>query len=286
MVSTRNSSAPSPSEWTATNTNAGRPPQASKLRLAPSAWDAHSPSFRNLYPERRSRVDRKLRFLILGRDSIPRKLRYVKAMVSVAPASRRLRTLSWNSGTAGPCCVRASIMSALLQPSAASGRHNSQHVRHELERGFSLKLRHALLLALLCFTHSLNAQTSTQTPGAARPTSPSPSARTPAASAAKPGSLEDKVQQYLRNMYAWGPQFEMKVGPIKPSPIADLLEVPVTVGMQGQSDTAIVYVTKDGKFIVRGELTDMSVDPLAETRSKLHPGTSPSIGPATAKITL
>jgi protein-disulfide isomerase len=87
-------------------------------------------------------------------------------------------------------------------------------------------------------------------------------------------------------MYAWGPQFEMKVGPIKPSPIPDLLEVPVTVGMKGQSDTAVVYVTKDGKFIVRGELTDMSVDPLAETRSKLHPGTSPSIGPATAKITI
>jgi len=64
------------------------------------------------------------------------------------------------------------------------------------------------------------------------------------------------------------------------------LEVPVTVSVNGQSDTAIVYVSKDGKFIFRGELTDMSVDPLAETRSKLHPGNSPSMGPTDAKITL
>jgi protein-disulfide isomerase len=45
-------------------------------------------------------------------------------------------------------------------------------------------------------------------------------------------------------------------------------------------------VSKDGKFIFRGELSDMSVDPLADIRSKLHPGNSPSIGPANAKITL
>ena len=140
------------------------------------------------------------------------------------------------------------------------------------------------MLTLICFALSASARLSAQSPS--RPASPPPSAQPPAATAPKSGSLEDKVQQYLRNMYAWGPQFEMKVGPIKPSPIPDLLEVPVTVGAQGQSDTAIVYVSKDGKFIFRGELTDMSVDPLAETRSKLHPGNSPSIGSATAKVTL
>lgn len=62
--------------------------------------------------------------------------------------------------------------------------------------------------------------------------------------------------------------------------------MPVTVGMQGQSDTATVYVSKDGKFLFRGDLTDMSVDPLADTRSKLHVGTSPSMGPADAKVSL
>ena len=105
-------------------------------------------------------------------------------------------------------------------------------------------------------------------------------------SAAKPGSVESRVEHYLRNLYAWGPAFDVKVGPSKPSPISDLLEVPVTVSMGGQSDTAIVYVSKTGNFLLRGELTDMSADPFASVRSKLHVGTSPSLGPEDAKVTL
>jgi protein-disulfide isomerase len=87
-------------------------------------------------------------------------------------------------------------------------------------------------------------------------------------------------------MYAWGPEFDLKIGAVKPSPIPGLLETQVTVGTHGQSDTATVYVSKDGKFMIRGDLTDMSIDPLADTRSKLHIGTSPSMGPADAKVTL
>jgi len=169
---------------------------------------------------------------------------------------------------------------------AKSDRLDSQPVRQQLESAYSVKLRHSLLLALLCFALIPNAQMNAQAPAVARPANPAPSAQSPSTPAAKPGSLEDKIEKYLRNMYAWGPQYEIKLGPAKPSPIPDLLEVPVTVGLNGQSDTAIVYVSKDGKFIFRGELTDMSVDPLAETRSKLHPGNSPSMGPTDAKITL
>jgi len=105
-------------------------------------------------------------------------------------------------------------------------------------------------------------------------------------SAAKPGTVESRVEHYLRNLYAWGPAFDVKVGPSKPSPISDLLEVPVTVSMGGQSDTAVVYVSKTGNFLLRGELTDMSADPFASVRSKLHVGTSPSLGPEDAKVTL
>jgi protein-disulfide isomerase len=105
-------------------------------------------------------------------------------------------------------------------------------------------------------------------------------------STAKPGSLESRVENYLRNLYAWGHDFDVKVGPSKPSLIPDLLEVPVTVSMGGQSDTAVVYVSKTGNFMLRGELTDMTADPFAETRSKLHVGNSPSMGPEDAKVTL
>jgi protein-disulfide isomerase len=136
-----------------------------------------------------------------------------------------------------------------------------------------------LLLLLTMFQLPSAAQSMPRTEKPADP-------KAAASAAAKPETVENRVENYLRNLYAWGPDYEVKVGPSKPSPIPDLLEVPVTVGLAGQSDTATVYVSKTGSFLLRGELTDMSVDPFAETRSKLHVGTSPTLGPDNAKITL
>jgi protein-disulfide isomerase len=142
----------------------------------------------------------------------------------------------------------------------------------------------SLLFAILC-AQILSAQTSTAQTTQTKPSPSTPAQGTPAP-APKSDSIESRVDRYLRNLYAWGPSFDVKVGSPKPSLLPDLLEVPVTVGTGGQSDTAIVYIDKSGKFLVRGELTDMTVDPFADIRSKLHPGTSPSIGPTNAKITL
>jgi protein-disulfide isomerase len=131
-----------------------------------------------------------------------------------------------------------------------------------------------------------------QLPAAAQTTAgkdkstPPRSADTPAAKQASTGSLESRVEKYLRNLYAWGPEFELKVGPSKPAIFPELLEVPVTVSMGEQSDTAVVYVSKTGNFLIRGELSDMSADPFADIRSQLHVGTSPSMGPENAKVTL
>jgi protein-disulfide isomerase len=128
-----------------------------------------------------------------------------------------------------------------------------------------------------------------QLPSVAQSTSGKEKSSTPKAAnspAAKPATVETRVEQYLRNLYAWGPNYDVKVGPSKPSPIPELLEVPVTVSLEGQSDTAVVYVSKSGNFLLRGELTDMSRDPFADTRSKLHVGNSPSMGPEDAKVTI
>ena len=141
------------------------------------------------------------------------------------------------------------------------------------------KLILCTLLFLSVFQLSSAAQTTT-----GKEKSPVPKAAD--SPKAKPATVESRVEQYLRNLYAWGPTFDVKVGPSKPSPIPELLEVPVTVAMGGQSDTAVVYVSKTGNFLLRGELTDMSVDPFADIRSKLHVGDSPSMGPEDAKITL
>jgi protein-disulfide isomerase len=146
-------------------------------------------------------------------------------------------------------------------------------------------LRLSVMISL-CLSVCVNAQLRAQAPSKTLASVPASSGQSSAPPASKPTEIEDKVEKYLRNLFAWGPEFEVKAGPAKPSPIPDLLEVPVTVGMQGQSDAATVYVSKDGKFIIRGDLSDMSADSFADVRAKLHPGNSPSMGPENAKVTL
>src|ERR1700680_655125 len=58
-------------------------------------------------------------------------------------------------------------------------------------------------------------------------------------------SIEKRVEDFLRKWYAWGPDFQLKIGPVKPSPAGDLYEVPVVVTAQGGSDAAIVYVPRE-----------------------------------------
>jgi protein-disulfide isomerase len=143
----------------------------------------------------------------------------------------------------------------------------------------SRKAAFATVLFSLVFTAALGAQTDA---AKSEPASPKTAAR----SDSTPASVEGRVEKYLRNLYAWGPAFEVKVGSPKPTPVADLLELSVTISKEGRADTASVYVSKDGNYLIRGEFSDMNVDPFAEIRSKLHTDNAPSMGPADAKVTL
>ncbi|MGC1290654.1 MAG: thioredoxin domain-containing protein, partial [Candidatus Acidiferrales bacterium] len=106
------------------------------------------------------------------------------------------------------------------------------------------------------------------------------------ASTATNDALVAKVESYLRVLFGWTPDYKVTVGPATPSPIPDLMQIPVSVTHQGHDETGTVYVTKDGRFMVRGEIRDMSKDPFAENRAKIKLGDSPSIGPADAKLTV
>jgi protein-disulfide isomerase len=94
------------------------------------------------------------------------------------------------------------------------------------------------------------------------------------------------VESYLRNLFGWGSAFQLKLGPIKDSQLPGFYEVPIAVTYQEQTDTGTVYASKDGKFIIRGELYNTSQDPFAEIRAKLVTKDSPSAGPANAKVTV
>jgi protein-disulfide isomerase len=112
------------------------------------------------------------------------------------------------------------------------------------------------------------------------------------ASAPAPPSTPDQAQLihsselFIRNLFTWGPEYKLKLGPLSPSPSADFFQLPIEVTIKDQTEKGTFFVSKDGKAFIRGELFDMAADPFAANRAKLHIDGNPSKGPATARVTL
>jgi len=130
------------------------------------------------------------------------------------------------------------------------------------------------------FYGALLAATMTFIPGAGAQT-PSPAQPSP-----DQAQLLKNTEAFVRNLFAWGPDFTVKLGPLSPSPAADFYQVPLTVTINEQTDTGNVFVSKDGKTFLRGEMFDMGSDPYADNRKKLRMEGNPTIGPANAKVTM
>jgi len=101
-----------------------------------------------------------------------------------------------------------------------------------------------------------------------------------------PADLAKRLEVFLRKLYAWGPEFQIKIGSIGGATKADLYEVPVEVTLNGQSDTATIFVSKDGRYVFRGDVQDLSPDPLASVRQQMQLEGYASKGPAAAKVVL
>jgi protein-disulfide isomerase len=109
---------------------------------------------------------------------------------------------------------------------------------------------------------------------------------TPTSSSSVQSPIQKTVEAYLRNLYAFGADTVVKIGAPKDIGIEGLLEIDVAVKLGENEQTGKVYVTKDGKYMFRGEVSDLSKDPMVETRAQLETKDSPSLGPANAPVTL
>jgi protein-disulfide isomerase len=133
----------------------------------------------------------------------------------------------------------------------------------------------ATVLTLACVPGSVTGQTS------------APAASTSKTSAgAPPTALQKSVEAYLRNLYAFGPNVQLTVSVPKESEVPGLLETTVDLKDGENSQSAKFYLSKDGKYLVRGEISDLSKDPLAETRARIQMNDAPSLGDPKAPVTL
>ena len=115
---------------------------------------------------------------------------------------------------------------------------------------------------------------------------PLAAAQTSTQSSSASPELLSKVESYLRNLFGWGPEYKINLGPVTPAEIPDLLKIPVSVDFQGNNQKGTVYVTKDAHFMFRGEVRDMTKNPFADNLAKITTANSPSKGPSGAKLTV
>lgn len=122
-------------------------------------------------------------------------------------------------------------------------------------------------------------------PAAARGQAP---AKTPPpqAAPAAPSPLQKTVEAYMRKLFAWGPNFQVTVGNPTEAPVPGFYQVNVEVSSGGQSDTGTVYVSKDGRFILRGDMHDTAKDPFAANRALITLEGNPWKGAAQPKVNI
>lgn len=106
------------------------------------------------------------------------------------------------------------------------------------------------------------------------------------AQAATTTDLEKKVESYLRNLYAFGPDVKLMMTPPKSTEIPGLLETTVDLTMGESHDSAKMFVSKDGRYLFRGEMADLTKDPLAETLAKIDLKDAPSTGQPNSPVTI
>ena len=103
-------------------------------------------------------------------------------------------------------------------------------------------------------------------------------------SSADQSQILKNTEAFVRDLFAWGPEFKVNIGPLAPSPSPSFYLVPLEVTANGQTDKGTVYVSKDGKTFLRGEMYDIVANPFADNLSKVHIEGNPSVGPTDARV--
>jgi protein-disulfide isomerase len=98
--------------------------------------------------------------------------------------------------------------------------------------------------------------------------------------------LQKSIESYLRNLYAFGPDVGLRVSVPKDTAVPGLQETDIEVKIGENQQSAKFYVSKDGRYLFRGEMSDMTKDPLADTRSQIELKDAPAMGDPKAPVTL
>jgi protein-disulfide isomerase len=97
---------------------------------------------------------------------------------------------------------------------------------------------------------------------------------------------QKSIETFLRSYYALGPEIKITVAAPKEVGSSGILEYPIEVKTPESTEKIKMYMTKDGRYLIRGEINDLTSDPLADTVKKIQTANSPVLGNPSAPITL
>ena len=101
-----------------------------------------------------------------------------------------------------------------------------------------------------------------------------------------PTATQKTIEAFLRNYYALGADITITVGTPKPIGTSGLSEIPIQVKTPEGSDEVKMFLTADGRYLIRGEVSDLNSDPLAENIAKFDLKGAPVFGDPKAPITI
>ena len=104
--------------------------------------------------------------------------------------------------------------------------------------------------------------------------------------ATTPAQTQKSVEAFLRNFYALGSDITITVGTPKPVGNSGVSELSIEVKSPEGADKVKMYLTADGRYLLRGEINDLTTDPLAENIAKFDLKNAPVSGDPKAPITI
>ena len=99
-------------------------------------------------------------------------------------------------------------------------------------------------------------------------------------------SSQKSIESFLRSYYALGSDIKITVAAPTEFGNSGILEYPIEVKTPESTEKIKMYMTKDGRYLIRGEISDLTTDPLADTVKKIQTANAPVLGNPNAPITL
>ena len=106
------------------------------------------------------------------------------------------------------------------------------------------------------------------------------------AAAQEADDVNQKVIEYYRRKANLPPALEAKVTGIKDSPIPGAKSAVIEMKRGAQTQTVSILMSPDGRFVVFGEVEDVTSDPFAAIAAKISIKGSPVRGAADAPVTI